>query len=217
MNKILYIANHCTIIHNSIYLDGQRWWEEDPSLPFGSFAKNVYKANGVGYPKFFKMDALSKLAFLGAEVLFAESGILKPGEDNRVGIVLSNRAASLDTDRKHQADIDDPQQYFPSPATFVYTLPNIAIGEICIRHKLFSENAFFVFESFDAGFLAKYAASLIHNKKENSVLCGWVDIDGEHYHAFFYLVTTKGTTEHTAENILTLFNGHQSDGMSRNE
>ena len=32
----------------------------------------------------------------------------------------------------------------------MYTLPNIGIGEISIRHQLKSENGFFVFENYNA-------------------------------------------------------------------
>ena len=161
MTKKLYIATSCNILNNEIYIDGKSFLKEDAELPFLQFAKKVYKDQQWKYPKFFKMDALSKLAFLGAELLFQESSFLDTNGENKVGIVLSNRAASLDTDRNHQASITDEAAWFPSPAVFVYTLPNIGIGEICIRHKLYSENAFFVFDAFNAEFLEKYAQALI--------------------------------------------------------
>ena len=206
MNKKLYIATSCTISNSTIFIDGQPIIKESQDLSFPQFAKKVYKDNGMKYSKFFKMDKLSKLAFLGAEFLFQKSNFLSKDKENKVAIVLSNRAASLETDRKHQASIEDKAAYYPSPAVFVYTLPNIGIGEISIRHKLYSENAFFVFDEFNATFLANYSESLIYNQKENSVLCGWVEYDGTEYHAFLYLVSETGIIPHTVENIENLFN-----------
>ncbi len=205
VKKNLYIAASCHIVNNEIFFNRKLLLKEDPALPFAQFAKKIYKDRLLKYPKFFKMDRLSKLVFLGAEFLFKESRFLHPEGDNKVAVVLSNRASSLDTDRKHQASIANEDAWFPSPAVFVYTLPNIGIGEICIRHQLYSENAFFIFDAFNAGFLEKYATALIHNQKENSVLCGWVDYDENDYEAFLYLVAEKGTIPHTAENINYLY------------
>ena len=49
--------------------------------------------------------------------------------------------------------IQNKESYYPSPAVFVYTLPNICIGEISIKYKLYSENSFFIFDSLNAEYL----------------------------------------------------------------
>ena len=67
------------------------------------------------------------------------------------------------------------ENYFPSPAIFVYTLPNICLGEISIKHQLKSENSFFIFEEFNSEFTVNYADILLNTKKADQVLCGWVD------------------------------------------
>ena len=114
----------------------------DEAVDFSSFIKSAYKHFEIKHSKFFKMDNLSKLSFMASEML------LKNEKEKDIALVLSNRAASLDTDRKHQATISDSENSYASPAVFVYTLPNICLGEISIRHGLFSENAFFVFDEF---------------------------------------------------------------------
>ena len=76
-----------------------------------------------------------------------------------IGVVLANANSSLDTDIKYFETVKD----IASPALFVYTLPNIVIGEICIRHNFKGENAFFIFEEFDAGFIQQYVSNLINN------------------------------------------------------
>jgi hypothetical protein len=168
-----------------------------------SFLKLVYKKLEIKYSKFFKMDNLCKLAFLSAEIILNDSEILK--EERNVALVFSNRASSLDTDRKHQEAINDKDNYYPSPAVFVYTLPNITMGEISIKNELQSENTFFVFENYNAHFHQIYESSLIHNEKSKAVLGGWINVDGDDYEAFLYLVSENGELEHTEKNLMNLY------------
>lgn len=199
MAKKLYIQNYCSIKNSKVSLNGNLIFEEN-SEDIKFFFKSVYQYLEPKYSKFFKMDALSKLAFLSAEIL------LKEEEQKNIAIILSNNASSLDTDRKHQDSINDKENYFPSPAVFVYTLPNIGIGEISIRHQLKSENGFFVFENYNANFHYNYENILIQNNKSEAVLAGWVNIDGDSYEAFLYLVSQNGTIEHTEKNLKQLYN-----------
>ena len=176
----------------------------DESEDFSTFIKNAYKSLKTDYPKFFKMDNLSKLAFLAADVLLRNENLDE--EENDIALVFSNKASSLDTDRKHQAAIENDAEYFPSPAVFVYTLPNICLGEISIKQRLYSENSFFIFDRFNAEHLQLYANSLLRNEKAEKVLCGWVDFDEDSYEAFLYLVEKEGEIEHKTEEINSLYN-----------
>lgn len=176
----------------------------DGTEDFSIFIKNGYKSLKTDYPKFFKMDNLSKLAFLAADVLLKNENLNEA--ENNVALVFSNKASSLDTDRKHQAAIENDDDYFPSPAVFVYTLPNICLGEISIKHRLFSENSFFIFDRFNAEHLQLYANNLLQSGKAEKVLCGWVDLDGNNYEAFLYLVERNGEMEHKTEEINRLYN-----------
>jgi hypothetical protein len=199
-----YIKAYAHIKNNSVSLNGKVLFNEEYE-GFSEFSKAAYKAFDTKYPKFFKMDNLSKLAFLTADVLLKEE-ISDPEKEENIAIVLSNRASSLDTDRKHQKSIEDKNNYFPSPAVFVYTLPNICIGEISIKHRLFSENSFFIFDHFNAGHLLDYSSSLLATKKAEKVLCGWVDFDNNKYEAFLYLVADKGEIRHNKAEIIRLYN-----------
>lgn len=199
-----YIQAYAHIKNNLVSLNGKVLFNEQ-SEDFSEFSKAAYKALDTKYSKFFKMDNLSKLAFLTADVLLKEV-ISDPEKEENIAIVLSNRASSLDTDRKHQKSIEDKDNYFPSPAVFVYTLPNICIGEISIKHRLFSENSFFIFEHFNAGYLLDYSNSLLATKKAEKVLCGWVDFDDNKYEAFLYLVADNGKIIHNKEEIIRLYN-----------
>lgn len=198
-----YIEAYVHIKNNTVSLNGSVLFRDD-AIDFPEFSKAAYKSLGTEYSKFFKMDNLSKLAFLAADVLLKET-ISDPNRENNIAIIMSNHASSLDTDRKHQKSISDKNNYFPSPAVFVYTLPNICIGEISIKHRLFSENSFFIFEHFDAGHLLNYSNSLLDAKKAEKVLCGWVDFDENIYEAFLYLVAEKGLITHNKEEITRLY------------
>lgn len=201
MNTNLYITSYCKIKNNTVSINGETVFAEDIVLSFKEFSKKIYKEKELNYPKFFKMDDLCKLSFLAAAFIFENN---KP--EINTAIVLSNNASSLETDRKHQEAIQNSESYFPSPAVFVYTLPNIAVGEISIKYKLQSENAFFVSEKFNEDLLCNYTQVLIANNKANGVLCGWVNFDKNNYEAVVFLATKKGEIPFTKETILELYN-----------
>lgn len=182
------MKSYCSVEQNRIRLGREIIFEREGQA-FTEFSKNVYSHFGFAYPKFYKMDNLSKLAFIGAELLLKkEAG---SAHSSNVALVLGNSASSLDTDFRFQSSISDTENYFPSPAVFVYTLPNICLGEISIRHGLKSETCFFVLEKFDQSFFFSYARALLDKNKAGAVICGWVDYLDEDYTALFYLLENK--------------------------
>ena len=204
MSSKYNISTYCHIKNGQLSLNGSVIFSENHTN-FSDFIKASYKAQNTKYPKFFKMDNLSKLAFLAADVLLKNEQIDSEKEHN-IALVFSNKASSLDTDVLHQNAIQHKDNYFPSPAVFVYTLPNICLGEISIKYKLFTENSFFIFDHFNAKHLFTYTNSLLDTNKAESVLCGWVEFEGDNYEAFLYLVSGDGKIEHNKQNIITLYN-----------
>lgn len=203
MNTKLHIQSYCKIKDNTVTLDGNVVFKDNAD-DLKSFLKSTYKHLNLKYGKFFKMDSLSKIAFLASEFIFNKSQIDR--KSDTIAIVFSNNASSLETDRKHQKSIDNADDYFPSPTIFVYTLPNIGIGEISIRHQLKSENAFFVFNNYNAEFHYTYENSLIQSKKADAVLGGWINVDDDkNYEAFVYLVSKKGEIEHNKKQLNKLY------------
>jgi hypothetical protein len=148
------------------------------------FLQSVYQYTGVNYPRFYKMDNLSKLGWLAAEILLKESFHAGKYPVEEIGVVLANANASLDTDLKYF----DTVKEFPSPSLFVYTLPNIMIGEICIRGGFKGENAFFISDRFDADFTVQYVRHLLDKDILQVCICGWVDLLGSAYKAALFLV-----------------------------
>ncbi|WP_298538809.1 3-oxoacyl-ACP synthase [uncultured Aquimarina sp.] len=197
-----YISDFCSIRDKKIFKNGDQLHIDLESDNLKDFAKGVYKFLELKYPKFHKMDELCKLGFLASEVLLKD----REKVDRDTALVLSNRSSSLDTDRKHQISIQDREDFYPSPAVFVYTLPNIIMGEISIKNNLKSENAFFVTENFDTDFMSNYSKILMNTGKASNVICGWVDLDNDKYDVFLAFLSKKGEKELTKEELNNLYN-----------
>jgi hypothetical protein len=172
------ITHYCRIINKTIFVDGAEVFRGE-ATSLEEFLLAAYQNLMIDYPKFYKMDSLSKAGLLAAELLIRKNGGLSLSPD-KISLVLSNAHASLDTDVRYAT----ASRSVPSPALFVYTLPNIVAGEICIRHKIKGENAFFVSERFDSLLLSSYVSML---PDDNLCLAGWVDVMGEHHDVFLYL------------------------------
>jgi 3-oxoacyl-[acyl-carrier-protein] synthase-1 len=149
----------------------------------------LYRNNIGDYPKFFKMDTLSKLGFIASELLLNAEGnrSFEPREDRAV--ILFNRNASLQADTAYQATIQDPENFFPSPAAFVYTLPNIVTGEIAIRNKYFGETSFIVIDDYDEKIIMENLKNAFQDHSTTSIIGGWVDCSDEnHFEAKIFLM-----------------------------
>jgi hypothetical protein len=129
------------------------------------------------------MDNLSKLGWLTSEILLKDSFNAKNYQPGEVGLVLANRNSSLDDDIKYF----DTTKDIASPSLFVYTLPNIVIGEICIRNHFKGEHAFYIQDNFDADFIAGQVNYLLDNDILQACICGWVDVVGSEYKATLFL------------------------------
>ncbi|MEP7255735.1 MAG: hypothetical protein ABI666_08150 [Ferruginibacter sp.] len=178
-----YITASCIISNHVVYKNEQPVFE-NKGVALPEFLVSAYHHFALQYPKFYKMDSLSKLGWLATEILLKDSFTATEYRPEDIGVVFSNTNSSLDTDVKYY----ETAKNIASPALFVYTLPNIVIGEICIRHNFKGENAFFIFEKFDTGFIEQYVANLINNNILQSCICGWVEVLQDEYKAVLYLV-----------------------------
>lgn len=158
--------------------------------PFHDEIRRMFRELDSPDMKFFKMDDLCKLGYVAAGKLLAESGIAGKYPPEKIGIILSNRSASLDTDMKHQRIIDEDATGGASPSVFVYTLPNLAAAEVCIKHKIQGENTFFIEDGSD-GFVGKYARMLLKNGYLSALIFGRCELLGEDYGAELTLLETQ--------------------------
>ncbi|MCO5239389.1 MAG: hypothetical protein M9904_04990 [Chitinophagaceae bacterium] len=179
-----YITAYCSISGGKVYKDDKLIFKEDTPDETADFLLSVYKSFSIDYPKFYKMDNLSKLGFLAAELLLGGRQIAEEYGPERIGVVFSNASSSLDADLKYFETVKN----IPSPALFVYTLPNIVIGEVSIRHRCKGENGFFIRDRFDTDWMQFYVQDLFDRGRVESCICGWVECLEAHYHAAVYLV-----------------------------
>ncbi len=146
---------------------------EKCSKPFADYIRAQYKLLGDSNIKFYKMSDMSKALYVAVENLLAEEG-WGDVEPVRRAIILANSSSSLDADIVHQKILNQNLPEGASPAAFVYTLANVAAGEMCIRHKIQGENTFFI-ENVDSGFVYEYAGNIIRQDCADAVICGWCD------------------------------------------
>lgn len=147
----------------------------------------LYREHMKDYPKFFKMDLLSKLGVIATELLVEdEPGRFTPREDRAV--LLVSRSGPLCDDRNYQKTISG-DDYFPSPALFVYTLANIVTGEIAIRNKYEGDTTAYGLEAFDPAQLVAVVRDAFEDRVTTSAICGWADsTDAGHFEALLFLV-----------------------------
>ncbi len=139
---------------------------------------DIYHTIGMQYPKFFKMDNLCKAGTLAAEMLLQKVDFDRETVKPDWAVVLMNSASSLDDDRHYQTTIQDADNYYPSPAVFVYTLANIVTGEIAIRHKIGGESSFFVLPRTSPEQIQNIGSQCFAaNPELTHIICGWVDYD----------------------------------------
>ncbi len=154
----------------------------------------AYRSLGIDYPKFFKMDTLSRLGFIASELLLnsVEPGARPASRQDR-GVIFWNRSASLCNDLHYEKTVSDPQNWFPSPALFVYTLPNIVCGEIAIRNRWYGETMFFIADSYDESMILNAVRREFDDSGMNSALCGWLECtDDDSFEAHVFLVERDG-------------------------
>lgn len=201
MSSRLYISSSCKIDNRNVFKDGALLLTG--TMSGAEWLIQAYKHFSIDYPRFYRMDNLSKAGWLAAELLLKNVD-LKLYKPEDVGIVLANKSSSLDTDIKYF----ETTKAIPSPALFVYTLPNIVMGEISIRHRLKGENALFVSDRFEPGFITEYVESLFDGGSVECCICGWLDFFANDIDVALYLVEKRqngNAVSFTEENINNIY------------
>lgn len=148
---------------------------------------DFYRSLKIDYPKFFKMDILSKLGFLASEMLLKQCEN-RFFEREDIPIICFNHSSSLQIDKQYQQTIQNNENYYPSPSLFVYTLPNIVAGEIAIRNKFFGETAFYILEKFDLEQMMDIIENTFSDKTNNYAIAAWIEAFESIFEVKMYLV-----------------------------
>lgn len=159
------------ILPDGVTLDGR-------PLPVQSqgagLLSEIYRKYVGDYPKYHKMDALSRLAFLATELLLSRGDV---PQDSERATILFNRTSSVVADLCHLGSIAKPGEFYPSPSVFLGTLPNIATGEIAIRHGYTGETSLYITDFRDEALMKKVVSSSFSMGGFRSLICGFVDCD----------------------------------------
>lgn len=187
-----FITSYCNLNNESCSVNGKVIANRDVESS-ESWLKQLYKSQEFVYPKFYKMDTLSQAGFILSEMIKrAQPSLLTSYKDDEIALLFANQFSSVDTDLRFKKSYEEHGA--PSPALFVYTLPNIVLGEIAILNKWYGENMFAVLPKFTPGFFTNYADILIATGSQ-SVLCGWLGISEDDLNVFLFFVEKSGQKE----------------------
>ena len=140
----------------------------------------LYKKGINNYPKFYKMDALARLGFVATERLLQKERQTE-GERNWQdrAVIFFNQSSSAHADKVFLLSISDPENFFPSPSAFVYTLPNIVNGEITIRNNYRGETAFYILPQKDDDIIRLITQATLLDGYHKSIITGWLEYKSE--------------------------------------
>ena len=187
-NREFTTTHAIRITPEEVVLDHQKLWEgnqnanekleEQEGAGHHSLLTSLYRQMIGNYPKFYKMDGLSRLGFVASEILLnAEKG----ETDKERAIIFFNHSSSIASDRNYKESINDKDNYFPSPSIFVYTLPNIVTGEIAIRNHFHGETSFFILPDKDERMMEEILQASCRDAQSKSFLTGWIDYEDERH------------------------------------
>lgn len=195
-NREFTTTHTIRITPEEVILDQRKLWEgkkelgEQEGQEHHSLLTSLYKQMIGNYPKFYKMDGLSRLGFVASEILLnAEKGDTdverREEEGERLleerAIIFFNHSSSIASDRNYKESINDKDNYFPSPSIFVYTLPNIVTGEIAIRNHFHGETSFFILPDKDERMMEEILQASCRDAQSKSFLTGWIDYEDERH------------------------------------
>ena len=177
-----FLISHSSFSHsvliqpNVVEVDGRH-------LPIDATGKDLLTAlyhQYVGdYPKYYKMDPLSRLGFIASELLLQAEGAERFVACDDRAVIFFNHSSSVCADRQYLETIADKDNCFPSPSVFVYTLPNIVTGEIAIRNGYHGETSFYILPRRDECLMQQILQASSLDPTTHSILCGWLDYEDD--------------------------------------
>lgn len=157
-----------------------------------SLLTELYKKYVGDYPRFYKMDILCRLGFIATELLLQAEGKQRFLECDDRATILVGHHGSIVADRNYLMSISNPEDYFPSPERFVYTLPNIVTGEIAIRNHYHGETGYYYLDERNDEIINNIIKSAFQDSATKSAICGWIDCENdEHFEADLHIKVKK--------------------------
>lgn len=181
----LALLHRVQVSAGGVLVDGQ---DVETAATGSELLTDVYRSRIGNYPKFYKMDMLSRLGFVASELLLDVEGGERFMERCDRAVILFNRSSSVHTDQLYFSSMHSAEGYFPSPSLFVYTLPNVVTGEIAIRNHYHGETSFYVLPSRHDQLMERVVCASLADSQTQSVVSGWLDYEDDgHFSADFIL------------------------------
>ena len=199
------IIAHSYINSSKICVNGEIVLQKKESEE--NFLKEIYLKLELNYPKFYKMDNLSKMAIL-TEQLIHEFIPKQIDQENKLQVVFANRTSSGLTDGKFLSSYHEKNN--PSPSLFVYTLPNILIGELAIKNKWYGEGIFFIEKEFNPDFFI-LQSKMAFQRNNELCLCGWVEATDENNQECFLFLTENTGNDLNTENLNNILTTYRNE------
>ena len=137
----------------------------------------IYKKNLADQSRFFKMDLYSRLAYVGTGLLAKDA--LNGYDPADLAIFIFTQNGSVLADRKHLSSFSNPEEFYPSPAVFINTLPNVVLGEIAVKNNIKGETTLVLLPSRDEATMNTVIQASVAATRPSAVIYGWVDCDAE--------------------------------------
>lgn len=173
------------ITNQQVCLNGVTVYQATPLV-----VDDVYRSLEIKYLKFFKMDVLCKWATIAAELLLktATGYRYQPLDPTKIAMVVMTNNGCIDVDTKYL----ESTYSLPSPALFVYTLPNIMLGELSIKHGFKGEQLVLVDKEYNKEVMDFWVQDMLQHRGMDACLKGWIDAYEQHVEvAFDWIVKEK--------------------------
>ena len=163
-----------TITPDRLVLDGQAVPLESRGSALITEIFKKYLADG---SRFFKMDLYSRLAYVGTSLLAKDS--LEGSDPEDRALIVFTQNGSVLADRKHLSTFSNPDEFYPSPAVFINTLPNVVLGEIAVKNSIKGETTLVLLPRRDEAAIDKVIEATVSATRPAVLICGWVDCDAD--------------------------------------
>ena len=167
-------AGRLRITPDGLWVDGQTVAVENRGSALVTEIFKKYLADG---SRFFKMDLYSRLAYVATSLLAKDALETSDPEDRAMVIFTQN--GSVLADRKHLSTFANPEEFFPSPAVFINTLPNVVLGEIAVKNSIKGETTLVLLPDRDEPTMQRIIDATLSATRPSVLICGWVDCEAD--------------------------------------
>jgi len=142
-----------------------------------ALVSEIFKKKLLDGSRFFKMDIFSRLAYVATGLLAKDALAGYAPED--IALFIFTQNGSVLADRKHLSTFSNPEDFYPSPAIFINTLPNVVLGEIAVMNTIKGETTLVMLPYRDDALIDRIVKASLSSTRPSVMIYGWVDCEAE--------------------------------------